>query len=63
MESAIAELQRMYPNVDRMMCETLLKLHEQGNLQKYVEKLEDTAPTSQSCVLRDGITVENHNIR
>ena len=41
MESAIEELERRHPNLDRMMCETLLKLHEQGKLAKYVEELEE----------------------
>ena len=30
LNSAIEELQRRHPNLDRMMCETLLKLHELG---------------------------------
>ena len=59
MECAIAELQRRHPNIDRMMCETLLKLHEDGKLSKYTEKLDDKPPTVQSFVLHDGITVEN----
>ena len=30
-----------FPSLDRMMCETLLKLREQGKLAKYVEELEE----------------------
>ena len=41
MEAQIEALQRDFPNLDRMMCETLLKLHEQGKLAKYVEELEE----------------------
>ena len=37
LESQIEELLKRHPNLDRMMCETLLKMHEQG-------KLETTAP-------------------
>ena len=39
MESAIEELQRRHPNLDRMMCETLLKLHEQRKLAKARAKI------------------------
>ena len=59
METAIEELQRRHPNVDRMMCETLLKLHEQGELAKYVPKLDEKPPQPERCILRDAITVEN----
>ena len=41
MEAQIEALQRDFPSLDRMMCETLLKLHEQGKLAKYVEELEE----------------------
>mgnify|MGYP006879293390 CR=1 FL=1 len=36
METAIEELQRRHPNVDRMMCKTLLKLHDQDKLDKHM---------------------------
>ena len=58
MELAIDELQRRHPNLDRMMCETLLKLHERGKLDTYLPKL-DTAPTPpDQCILQEAITVE-----
>jgi hypothetical protein len=41
MEAQIEALQRDFPHLDRMMCETLLKLHEQGKLAKYAEELEE----------------------
>ena len=41
MEAQIEALQRDFPSLDRMMCETLLKLHEQGKLAKYAEELEE----------------------
>ena len=41
MEAQIEALQRDFPSLDRMMCGTLLKLHEQGKLAKYVEELEE----------------------
>ena len=59
METAIEELQRRHPNLDRMMCETLLKLHEQGKLDKYVPRLDEKSPPPDECILRDAITVEN----
>ena len=36
MELAIDELQRRHLNLDRMMCETLFKLHEQGKLDAFL---------------------------
>ena len=59
METAIEELQRRHPNLDRMMCETLLKLHEQGKLDKYAPRLDEKPPPPDACILRDAITVEN----
>ena len=58
MELAIDELQRRHPNLDRMMCETLLKLHKQGKLGAFLPKL-DAAPTpTDQCILPGAITVE-----
>ena len=59
METAIEELQRRHPNLDRMMCETLLKLHEQGQLVKYAPRLDEKPRPPDECILRDAITVEN----
>ena len=58
MEVAVEQLQRMHPHLDRMMCETLLKLHEQGKLEKFVPQLDETPPQPQHCLLRGGITIE-----
>ena len=58
MESAIEELERRYPNLDRMMCETLLKLHERGTLDKYVARLDEKPAPLNECVLQNAITVE-----
>ena len=60
METAIEELQRRHPNLDRMMCETLLKLHEQGKLDKHTAKLDEKPPHPEVCILRDAITIENN---
>ena len=58
MELAIDEIQRRHPNLDRMMCETLFKLHEQGKLDAFLPKL-DTAPAhTDQCILQGAITVE-----
>ena len=48
MELAIDELQRRHPNLDRMMCETLFKLHEQGKLDAFLPKLDDSSDTHRS---------------
>ncbi len=61
MESQIEELLKRHPNLDRMMCETLLKLHEQGKLETYMEKLEEKPGETKSFV-QEGITVENPEI-
>ena len=58
MELAIDELQRRHPNLDRMMCETLLKLHERGKLDTYLPKLETARTPPDQCILRGAITVE-----
>jgi hypothetical protein len=50
METAIEELQRRHPNLDRMMCETLLKLHEQGKLDKYAPRLDEKPPPPDARV-------------
>ena len=60
MDSALHELQRCHPNLDRMMCETLLKLHEQGKLSKFQDMLEESRDSvpPPDCILRDAITIE-----
>ena len=59
MESAIEELLRRHPNLDRMMAETLLKLHEQGKLEQFQARLDEEKPAQlEDCVVR-GITVES----
>ena len=58
MEAAIEELLKRHPNIDRMMAETLLKLHEQGKLEQFQERLDEKPAPLQDCVVRDGITVE-----
>ena len=58
MELAIDELQRRHPNLDRMMCETMFKLHKQDKLDAFLPKL-DAAPTpTDQCILPGAITVE-----
>lgn len=58
MELAIDELQRRHPNLDRMMCETLFKLHEQDKLDAFLPKL-DAAPTpTDQCILPGAISIE-----
>ena len=38
MEAQIEALQREFPHIDRMMAETLLKLHAQGRLAQHLEE-------------------------
>lgn len=57
MESAIEELLKRHPNIDRMMAETLLTLHEQGKLEKFLVRLDETPIQQPECVVQ-GITVE-----
>jgi len=61
MESQIEELLKRHPNLDRMMCETLLKMHEQGKLETYMAKFEEKPGESKTFVQK-GITVENPEI-
>ena len=60
MEAAIEELLKRHPNIDRMMAETLMKLHEQGKLEQFHARLDEKPAPLQDCVVRvrDGITVE-----
>ena len=58
MESAIEELLKRHPNIDRMMAETLLELHEQGKLEQFQARLDEKPAPLHDCVVRDGITVE-----
>ena len=58
MESAIEQLLKRHPNIDRMMAETLLTLHEQGKLEKFRERLDETPMQQPECVVH-GITVES----
>ena len=55
MESAIEELLKRHPNIDRMMAETLLKLHEQGKLEQFQARL-DEKPLPLDDVVVQGIT-------
>ena len=57
METAIEELQRRHPNLDRMMCETLLKLHEQGKLDKYAPRLDEKPVFYSNWWTRSGATL------
>ena len=57
MESAIEELLTRYPNIDRMMAETLLKLHEQGKLEQFQSRLDEKPLLAESVI--HGITVES----
>ena len=59
MEAAIEELLKRYPNIDRMMAETLMKLHEQGKLEQFHARLDEKPPTAlRDCVVQ-GVTVES----
>ena len=59
MERQVEEMLRRFPNLDRMMCETLLILHAQGKLDKYMEPLQQAPPAAQRHVLVGSVTVEN----
>ena len=58
MELAIDELQRRHPNLDRMMCETLFKLYDQGKLDAFLPKLDTTPTPPDRCILQGAITIE-----
>ena len=58
MESAIEELLKRYPNIDRMIAETLLKLHEQGKLDQFQSRLDEKPLQQAECVVQ-GVTVES----
>ena len=48
METQIEALLQHYPQLDRMMAETLLAMHEQGTLTEYMGRLA-APPTSRSA--------------
>jgi hypothetical protein len=51
------QLVRIYPWLDHMLAETIIKMHEQGTLRDYVDALpERHEPTSEVVV--GAITVE-----
>ena len=58
MEAAIEELLKRHPNIDRMMAETLMKLHEQGKLEQFHARLDEKPPLLEDCVVQ-GVTVES----
>ena len=58
MELAIDELQRRHPHLDRMMCETLMKLHEQGKLDAFLPKLDEKPSPPDQSILKGEITIE-----
>ena len=45
-------------NLNRMMCETLFKLHEQGKLDTFLPKLDATPTPPDRCILQGAITIE-----
>ena len=51
------QLIRIYPWLDHLMAETLLKMSAQGKLQEFVDAVPPPAPTSQR--VEGAITVEN----
>ena len=61
MECQIDAMLRAYPHLDRTICETLLKAHEAGTLNKYVEQMRSEPPPLRrdSVVATGGITIEN----
>ena len=50
-------LMQVYPNLDRMMAETLLTLSKQGKLESYLKDLTDKHPPPASSVLPNAISV------
>ena len=53
------ELVRIYPWLDHMLADTLIKMHEQGKLQSYMDSLPEEPPQPTSSVLTGAITVES----
>ena len=51
------ELCKLYPHLDVMLAETLLKASEAGKLQSLLDNLPEE-PTSTEQILRGAITIE-----
>ena len=51
MDDEIKELMRLFPQIDRLMAETILKLHEQEKLSKYFQDDEEETHTPVETVL------------
>jgi len=65
MELAIRELEMRHPNLDRLMIETLFKLHEEGTLNSFSEQLQAPPPSPlnpEKCLLQGAITIEEENL-
>ena len=52
------QLISVYPWLDHMLAETLLKMHEQGKLQGYIDAIGETEESTYS--VQTSITVENN---
>jgi len=57
MEPAVAELMSRFPNIDRMMAETLMTLHTQGKLEQYHDRLSEEVVPKTDCVFA-GIQID-----
>ena len=53
------ELVRIYPWLDHMMAETLIKMSEQGKLRGFIDSLPEQPVQPTSSVLTGAITVES----
>ena len=53
------ELMKLYPHLDHMMAETILKSYENGTLAQYLEEWEDVEPKPATIeVVKGAVQVE-----
>ena len=53
------ELLKAYPHLDLTICETLVKLHESGRLQEFMEREYDPPPEPVLTPIKISNPVEN----
>ena len=56
-------LVKIYPWLDTLMAETLIKSHENGTLAKHLESLPEERPQSTSSIITGAIIVTNPEIK
>ena len=57
-------LVKIYPWLDTLMAETLIKSHENGTLAKHLESLPETErPQSTSSIISGAVVITNPEIK